>query len=102
MRSNDLGKRAQAVAEVPGIVFLIGGRDHFAAAVHPNEINQFEGRRPWRLGFSNGPALRDEALRGGMKTTRTSELAGGASTAVPSMAGRLQYSSAMEDQSLVA
>jgi fructose-bisphosphate aldolase class I len=48
---------------VPGIVFLSGGQDHLAATVHLNAINQVDGRKPWKLSFSFGRALQDEALR---------------------------------------
>src|SRR5262245_18930864 len=48
---------------VPGIVFLSGGQDHLAATMHLNAINQLEGSKPWKLSFSFGRALQDEALR---------------------------------------
>ncbi|HXW03854.1 MAG TPA: class I fructose-bisphosphate aldolase [Vicinamibacterales bacterium] len=48
---------------VPGIVFLSGGQDHRAATMHLSAINQVEGPRPWKLSFSYGRALQDEALR---------------------------------------
>jgi fructose-bisphosphate aldolase class I len=50
-------------AAVPGIVFLSGGQDHVAATAHLNEINQLEGPKPWKLSFSYGRALQDEALK---------------------------------------
>jgi fructose-bisphosphate aldolase class I len=48
---------------VPGIVFLSGGQDHLAATVHLNAINQVDARKPWKLSFSFGRALQDEALQ---------------------------------------
>lgn len=48
---------------VPGIVFLSGGQDHLAATRHLNAINQSEGQKPWKLSFSYGRALQDEALK---------------------------------------
>jgi fructose-bisphosphate aldolase class I len=48
---------------VPGIVFLSGGQDYLAATTHLNALNQLDGARPWKLSFSFGRALQDEALR---------------------------------------
>jgi fructose-bisphosphate aldolase, class I len=48
---------------VPGIVFLSGGQDHLAATTHLNAINQLAGPKPWKLSFSFGRALQDEALQ---------------------------------------
>ncbi|HWT79432.1 MAG TPA: class I fructose-bisphosphate aldolase, partial [Candidatus Methylomirabilis sp.] len=50
-------------AAVPGIVFLSGGQDHVAATMHLAAINQLEGSKPWKLSFSYGRALQDEALQ---------------------------------------
>ena len=47
---------------VPGIVFLSGGQDHVLATQHLDAINQLEGPKPWKLSFSYGRALQDEAL----------------------------------------
>jgi fructose-bisphosphate aldolase class I len=55
--------RRQEPAAVPGIVFLSGGQNHLAAITHLNAINQLEGPKPWKLTFSFGRALPDEALR---------------------------------------
>jgi fructose-bisphosphate aldolase class I len=52
-----------APAAVPGIVFLSGGQDHLEATVHLSAINRLEGPKPWRLSFSYGRALQDEALK---------------------------------------
>jgi fructose-bisphosphate aldolase, class I len=55
--------RRHAPAAVPGIVFLSGGQDHLAATLHLNTINQLGGPKPWKLSFSYGRALQDEALQ---------------------------------------
>jgi fructose-bisphosphate aldolase class I len=55
--------RRHAPAAVPGIVFLSGGQDHLAATLHLNAINQLPESMPWKLTFSYGRALQDEALR---------------------------------------
>jgi fructose-bisphosphate aldolase class I len=48
---------------VHGIVFLSGGQDHLAATEHLNALNQLRGAKPWKLSFSYGRALQDEALK---------------------------------------
>jgi fructose-bisphosphate aldolase class I len=55
--------RRQVPAAVPGIVFLSGGQNHLAATEHLSAINQLEGSKPWKLSFSYGRALQDEALK---------------------------------------
>jgi fructose-bisphosphate aldolase class I len=50
-------------AAVPGIAFLSGGQSPQEAALHLSLINQL-GPLPWRVTFSYGRALQDEALRG--------------------------------------
>ena len=55
--------RRHVPAAVPGIVFLSGGQDHLVATMHLNAINQLDGPKPWKLGFSYGRALQDEALQ---------------------------------------
>jgi len=47
---------------VPAIVFLSGGQDHVLATQHLSAINQLEGPKPWKLSYSYGRALQDEAL----------------------------------------
>jgi fructose-bisphosphate aldolase, class I len=54
--------RRHASAAIPGIVFLSGGQDHLKATMHLSAINQAEGTKPWKLTFSYGRALQDEAL----------------------------------------
>jgi fructose-bisphosphate aldolase class I len=55
--------RRHVPAAVLGIVFLSGGQDHLTATAHLNAINQLDGPKPWKLGFSYGRALQDEALQ---------------------------------------
>jgi fructose-bisphosphate aldolase, class I len=55
--------RRSAPASVPGIVFLSGGQDHVTATRHLNVLNQLDGPKPWKLSFSYGRALQDEALQ---------------------------------------
>jgi fructose-bisphosphate aldolase class I len=55
--------RRRVPAAVPGIVFLSGGQNHLAAIAHLNAMNQLDGPKPWKLSFSFGRALQDEALR---------------------------------------
>jgi fructose-bisphosphate aldolase class I len=50
-------------AAVPGIVFLSGGQNHLLATAHLSAINQVERPKPWKLSFSYGRALQDEALK---------------------------------------
>ena len=47
---------------VPAIVFLSGGQDHQLATEHLCAINQLDAPKPWKLSFSYGRALQDEAL----------------------------------------
>ena len=54
--------RRRVPAAVPGIVFLSGGQDHLGATRHLNAMNQLDGPKPWKLSFSFGRALQDEAL----------------------------------------
>jgi len=56
--------RQSAPVSVPGIVFLSGGQDHLTATMNLNAINQLDGPKPWKLSFSYGRALQDEALQG--------------------------------------
>jgi fructose-bisphosphate aldolase class I len=55
--------RRSVPSAVPGIVFLSGGQDHVTATKNLNAINQSEGAKPWKLSFSYGRALQDEALK---------------------------------------
>jgi fructose-bisphosphate aldolase class I len=44
-------------------VFLSGGQDHLTATANLSAINQLKGPKPWKLSFSYGRALQDEALK---------------------------------------
>ncbi len=55
--------RRHVPAAIPGIVFLSGGQDPLTATTHLNEINKLNGPKPWKLNFSFGRALQDEALQ---------------------------------------
>jgi len=50
-------------AAVPGIVFLSGGQSEEEASVNLNAINQYAGKKPWKLTFSYGRALQASALK---------------------------------------
>ncbi len=54
--------RRHVPAAVPGIVFLSGGQNPFVATANLNAMNRLEGPKPWKLSFSYGRALQDEAL----------------------------------------
>jgi fructose-bisphosphate aldolase, class I len=47
---------------VPGVVFLSGGQKDQLATAHLNAINRLPGPKPWKLSFSYGRALQDEAM----------------------------------------
>jgi fructose-bisphosphate aldolase class I len=54
--------RRHVPAAVPGIIFLSGSQNPLQATMHLSAINQIAGPTPWRLSFSYGRALQDEAL----------------------------------------
>jgi fructose-bisphosphate aldolase, class I len=97
--------RRHAPAAVPGIVFLSGGQDAVRATEHLSALNQLDVPKPWKLSFSYGRALQDEALaawRG------TSERLGAAQRAFyhrarcDRAAAVGAYTSSMENESAVA
>jgi fructose-bisphosphate aldolase class I len=47
---------------VPGVTFLSGGMGEEDATISLNEINKFEGKKPWALTFSYGRALQQSVL----------------------------------------
>ena len=49
-------------ASVPGIAFLSGGQSDEEATAHLDAMNRI-GNLPWKLTFSYGRALQDEALK---------------------------------------
>jgi fructose-bisphosphate aldolase class I len=55
--------RRHVPTAIPGIVFLSGGQDHLAATAHLNALNQLAEPKPWKLSFSYGRALQDEAIQ---------------------------------------
>jgi len=54
--------RRHVPAGVPGVVFLSGGQSDVAATKHLNAISQIPESRPWKISFSYGRALQDQAL----------------------------------------
>ena len=48
---------------VPGIAFLSGGQSPAVATDHLRDMIRMDGNLPWRLTFSYGRALQDEALK---------------------------------------
>jgi fructose-bisphosphate aldolase, class I len=54
--------RRYVPAAVPGIVFLSGGQKDRLATAHLNAINRLPGPKSWKLSFSYGRALQDEAM----------------------------------------
>ena len=48
---------------VPGVVFLSGGMSEEDASDALNEINLYEGKKPWYLSFSYGRALQHSVLK---------------------------------------
>lgn len=47
---------------MPGVVFLSGGMSESDASVALNEINKYNGIKPWRLTFSYGRALQSSVI----------------------------------------
>jgi fructose-bisphosphate aldolase class I len=97
--------RRHAPAAVPGIVFLSGGQDHLAATAHLSLINQMEGPKPWRLSFSYGRALQDEALKtwaGRNENLKAAQSAFHHRARCDSAAALGRYTAAMENETAVA
>jgi fructose-bisphosphate aldolase class I len=93
--------RQSVPAAVPGIVFLSGGQDHITATRHLNAINRLEGPRPWKISFSYGRALQDEALRawlGRQDNFEAGQLAFSSRAARVSAAASGKYTDAMEGE----
>jgi len=87
---------------VPGVVFLSGGQDHVAATMHLSAINQLEGPKPWKISFSYGRALQDEALkawRGKNENLKAGQQAFYHRAKCDSAAALGQYTAAMEGRS---
>ena len=97
--------RRHVPAAVPGIVFLSGGQDQFLATMHLSEINQLEGPKPWRISFSYGRALQEEALKawdGKNENLRGGQRAFYHRAKCDSAAALGRYSPSMERESIVA
>ena len=94
--------RRHVPSAVPGIVFLSGGQDHLAATRHLSAINQLGGPKPWKLSFSYGRALQDEALnawRGKNENVKAGQQAFHHRAKCDSAAVLGRYAAAMESQS---
>ena len=90
---------------VPGIVFLSGGQDPLTATAHLSAINQVDGRQPWKLSFSYGRALQDEALKawqGKNEGVTAAQQAFHHRAKCGSAAALGSYTTAMERESVVA
>ena len=90
---------------VPGIVFLSGGQNHFVATAHLSAINQLEMPKPWKLSFSYGRALQDEALKtwqGKNENLKAGQQAFYQRAKCDSAAALGKYTAAMEGQSAAA
>lgn len=92
-------------AAVPGIVFLSGGQNHLIATEHLSAINQLDPPKPWKLSFSYGRALQDEALKawqGKTENVKAGQRAFNHRAKCDSAAALGKYSTAMEGESAVA
>jgi fructose-bisphosphate aldolase class I len=97
--------RRHAPAAVPGIVFLSGGQDHLVATMHLSAINQVEGPKPWKVSYSYGRALQDEALnawRGWQEYPAAAQQAFHQRAKCNSAAAFGRYPTSMETESVVA
>jgi fructose-bisphosphate aldolase class I len=93
--------RRNTPSSVPGIVFLSGGQDHVTATMNLNATNSLDGPQPWKLSFSFGRALQDEALQawhGNPKNLHPGQQAFFHRAKCVSAAGLGKYSKAMEDE----
>ena len=97
--------RRHAPAAVPGIVFLSGGQDHLVATKHLSAINQVAGPKPWKLTYSYGRALQDEALnawRGRQENLAAAQQAFNHRAKCDSAAALGGYTTSLETESVVA
>jgi fructose-bisphosphate aldolase, class I len=90
---------------VPAIVFLSGGQNHVQATEHLSAINALGEPKPWKLSFSYGRALQNEALE--VWNGKTENVAAGQRAfhhraKCDSAATRGMYSSAMESEAASA
>jgi fructose-bisphosphate aldolase class I len=94
-----------APAAIPGIVFLSGGQDPLSATNHLNALNRLKDPRPWKLSFSYGRALQDEALkewRGQAANLKPAQAAFYHRAKCISAASLGRYASSMEREPVVA
>jgi fructose-bisphosphate aldolase class I len=92
-------------AAVPGVAFLSGGQDPLEATARLTAINQQPGPKPWKLTFSFGRALQDEALGawgGWSENVTAGQLAFLHRAKCVSLAAAGLYQPAMEQQPAVA
>jgi len=97
--------RRHVPVAVPGIVFLSGGQNPVVATEHLNAINRLDGPKPWKLTFSYGRALQDEALRawlGKRENVDAGQQAFYHRAQCDSAAALGQYTSAMEVERAIA
>jgi fructose-bisphosphate aldolase class I len=90
---------------VPGIVFLSGGQDHLLATQHLSAINQHAAPKPWKLSFSYGRALQDEAMeawRGKRENVPAAQRAFLHRAACEHAAALGRYGSALETEAALA
>jgi fructose-bisphosphate aldolase, class I len=95
----------QVPAAAPGIVFLSGGQNHLVATAHLSAINQLEAPKPWKLSFSYGRALQDEALtawHGKQENLKAGQQAFYHRAKCDSVAAMGRYTTAMEEKRAVA
>jgi fructose-bisphosphate aldolase class I len=86
---------------VPAIVFLSGGQDPLLATEHLSAINRLGAPKPWKLSFSYGRALQDEALeawQGRSENLPAGQLAFYHRAKCDSAAALGKYRSAMESE----
>lgn len=91
-------------AAVPGIVFLSGGQSDVVATEHLNAISTMAGSKPWKISFSYGRALQDQALatwRGNKANSRLAQQAYYNRAKCNSAATVGQYGAALEKESSV-
>ena len=87
------------------MVFLSGGQDAVRATEHLSAINQLDGPKPWKLSFSYGRALQDEALdawRGKSERLAAAQRAFYHRARCDRAAAMGVYTRSMEDESAVA
>ncbi len=89
----------------PALSFLSGGQNHLIATEHLSAINQLDPPKPWKLSFSYGRALQDEALKawqGKNENLKAGQRAFNHRAKCDSAAALGKYSTAMEGESAVA